>query len=83
MSSSWTSFVYEGVNIDPYGSDPSRDINRGPFVGFNRSDSGPDTTVDRNNYNGSRYEVFNLFESSPKYGIRANLMFDVSAIFAY
>lgn len=32
------------------------------------------------NENGAPYEVFNLFESSPKYGYRLNLLFQVCAL---
>lgn len=65
-----------GVNIDPYGSpEDARDRSREPFFGPNRNNTAfesPDVP-----YNGTYYEVFNMFESSPKYGIKGNLLFQV------
>ncbi|RZC33632.1 melanotransferrin, partial [Asbolus verrucosus] len=59
-----------GVNIDPYQDPYNR--NRDPF-NFNNS---LQPTYD--NQNNTFYEVFNLFESSPRYGIRHNLLFQDS-----
>ncbi|KAB0795605.1 hypothetical protein PPYR_12444 [Photinus pyralis] len=62
-----------GVNVDPYGTN----------INYNREDetyhdnriNNTRDNFDRNRPNISFYESFNLFESSPKYGPHANLLF--------
>lgn len=59
-----------GENIDPYG-----DRRKPPIY----NNSIPDY-YDYNRNNNTFYEVFNLFESSPRYGIHGNLLFQVYSI---
>ncbi|KAK4875334.1 hypothetical protein RN001_011756 [Aquatica leii] len=65
-----------GVNVDPYSTDLN--YNRGDDV--YRDNRIPNNT--RDNYNPynrpniSYYETFNIFESTPKYGSHANLLFE-------
>lgn len=69
-----------GVNIDPYGSpEDTRDRSREPFFDTNRNGSFEGGIADVP-YNGTYYEVFNMFESAPKYGVRGNLLFQVIKI---
>ncbi|CAG9831580.1 unnamed protein product [Diabrotica balteata] len=64
-----------GVNIDPYGNNDNRN-NYNPYSSDTESPYGhfPNKT-----HNVTYYEVFDLFESSPRYGIHLNLMFQDSA----
>lgn len=64
-----------GVNIDPYSTDLN--YNRDDFHGNRINDTITNYTP-QSRPNVSLYEVFNLFESSPRYGIHANLLFQVS-----
>ncbi|XP_063907612.1 transferrin 2 isoform X1 [Zophobas morio] len=61
-----------GVNIDPY-EDGSYNRNRDQFY----NNSLPDY-YDNGNRNNTFFEVFSLFESSPRYGIHGNLLFQDS-----
>ncbi|XP_057650836.1 melanotransferrin [Diorhabda carinulata] len=81
-----------GVNIDPYGNsnenNPYGNTNEDNPYG-NPNDNNPynpfNTGQSQDNYPGRNqtvnityYEVFDLFESSPKYGIHLNLLFQDS-----
>ncbi|CAG9858189.1 unnamed protein product [Phyllotreta striolata] len=68
-----------GVNIDPYGNpNDNKNNNRYPFNGNNQHPTNQYPFQDFNRTNVS-YEVFDLFESSPRYGIHLNLMFQDAA----
>lgn len=68
-----------GVNIDPYESpETTRDRNRETFLDPNRNNTGFEAPGVDVPYNGTYYEVFNMFESAPKYGIKGNLLFQVN-----
>ncbi|KAF2898323.1 hypothetical protein ILUMI_07848 [Ignelater luminosus] len=64
-----------GVNIDPYNSDPNPNRDRDPLYHDNRVNYTFNSFTPYNRTNVTYYEVFNLFESSPKYGIHGNLLF--------
>ena len=61
-----------GVNIDPYGP-------RIPYIGTDgrEGDGRYDEDSRGRNNETMLYEVFNMFESIPRYGIHGNLMFQV------
>lgn len=64
-----------GQNIDPYNTDiPKYNQDNDRIFPFNNFDQPL-----YNGTNGTFYEVFSLFDSAPKYGIRANLIFQDSA----
>lgn len=62
-----------GINVDPYGT--NKNYNREDEMHHDNRINNSRDNFDRNRPNISFYESFNLFESSPKYGTRANLLF--------
>lgn len=64
-----------GENIDPYGN-PNENRNVNPF-NVNTFGSNENPYSDYNRTNVTYFEVFDLFESSPRYGIHLNLMLQV------
>lgn len=65
-----------GENIDPYVTDTRPTFDRRPDR-FNQSNE----PLSPRDYNLTEFEVFNIFDSTPRYGIHANLLFQVCILY--